>query len=51
MGACIQAASVLHDADPIDVVQSWQQDTASLVPPNPHVDHEEIRAAYTAARG
>jgi xylulokinase len=50
-GACVQAASVLHDADPADLAASWGLDTASLIAPNQGVDHQGVRAAYAAQRG
>ena len=51
MGACIQAAAVLRNADPMDIATDWQARRASLVTPNDAVGHDEIRAAYAAARG
>ena len=50
-GACIQAAAVLRDVDPMEVATSWQAGRASLVTPNDAIGHDEIRAAYAAARG
>ena len=50
-GACIQAAAALRDVDPMEVATSWQAGRASLVTPNDATGHDEIRAAYAAARG
>jgi xylulokinase len=51
MGACLQAASVLHDAEPAEIAAGWEHGRASLVAPSQAVDHEGVRAAYAAARG
>lgn len=49
-GACVHAASVLHDIEPADVAAGWLGDSADLVEPN-RIDHDDVRSAYRHAAG
>jgi xylulokinase len=51
LGACVQATVTLQGGTFAEVAAAWGLRTASLVTPQPTVDHEGIRAAYAAARG
>jgi xylulokinase len=50
VGACIQAAAVLHDRVPEEVAAEWQSGAGHTVEPNLSVDSAAVRAAYAAAR-
>jgi xylulokinase len=50
-GACVQAASVLREAEPSAVAAAWESSPASLATPSASVDHRAIRDAYATARG
>jgi xylulokinase len=51
MGACVQAAAVLHERAPEDIATAWGLGEGEVVEPDASVDREAIRAAYAAARG
>ncbi|MEJ7582578.1 MAG: FGGY-family carbohydrate kinase [Acidimicrobiales bacterium] len=50
LGACVQAAAVLHGCRPGDVTASWDLGRPVVIEPNPSVDRLSVRAAYAAAR-
>ena len=45
-GACVQAAAVHADREPLDVASSWNLDEGTVVAPDPDVDGRAVRAAY-----
>jgi xylulokinase len=47
-GACVQAASILHQRTPGELASAWHLGTGSPVEPR-GVDREAVRARYTAA--
>jgi xylulokinase len=52
LGACVQAAAVLHRSTPEEVAAAWGLGAGRVVDPDPAVDApvvEEIRAAYASA--
>jgi sugar (pentulose or hexulose) kinase len=50
-GACVQAAAVLQEANPLDVARSWRLDGGDVVEPAGVVDAAACLAAHAAARG
>lgn len=48
-GACVQAAAVQGERDPLAVATSWSLDAGTPVEPSPEVDGAALRAAYRAA--
>jgi xylulokinase len=50
-GACAQAAAVLLDRDVAEIAAGWALGRGTTIEPDPGVDRERVRAAYTAARG
>jgi xylulokinase len=49
-GACVQAASTLHQTPPEDVASAWDVGKGHVVEPDEKVDARAIRAAYAAVR-
>ena len=50
VGAAVQAACVLTNAEPAEVTAAWGLGRGDTVDPDPTVDRDAIRAAYAAAR-
>jgi xylulokinase len=50
-GACVQAASVLHDKPPEEVAASWGLDAGVVIDPDLSVPREAIRDNFARARG
>ncbi len=50
MGACVQAASLLHGVAPEDVASAWQLGSGRTIEPSAGVDRDAVRAAYAATR-
>jgi len=51
LGACVQAAAVLHGVDPLDVAASWGLGAGEVLEPGPAAsDADAVRAAYRARR-
>jgi len=48
-GACVQAAAVSAERDPLAVAASWNLDAGTSVEPDPAVDGAALRAAYLEA--
>ncbi len=51
LGACVQAAAVLHQRPPEQVARAWGLGVARAVEPDLRVEREAIRARYAAAAG
>jgi xylulokinase len=49
-GACVQAASALHQVAPETVAKAWGLGDGRVVEPDEHVDGRAIRSAYGAVR-
>jgi sugar (pentulose or hexulose) kinase len=49
-GACVQAASTLHQAAPDEVAKAWGVGKGRVVEPNGDVDRRAIRSAYGEVR-
>jgi xylulokinase len=49
-GACVQAASTLHQSRPEEVAASWDLGKARFVEPGDEIDARAIRAAYAEVR-
>jgi hypothetical protein len=49
-GACVQAAAVLQEANPLDVARAWGLDGGEVVEPAGAVDAAAAIAAHAAAR-
>jgi xylulokinase len=49
-GACVQAASTLHQTPPEEVAAAWGVGKGHVVEPDENVDARAIRAAYAEAR-
>jgi xylulokinase len=50
IGACVQAAAVLHERAPEDIAQAWGLGAGTLVEPDALVDRAALRARYAAVR-
>ena len=50
IGACVQAAAVLHERPPELVAEAWGLGDGVEVEPRPRVDRESLRARYAAVR-
>ena len=48
-GACVQAAAVLAEARPEDIVRAWRLRAGPITEPDPDLDPEPIRAQWAAA--
>jgi xylulokinase len=51
LGACVQAAAVLHQRAPEDIARAWRLGEGTVVDPDARVDARAVRAAYARARG
>jgi xylulokinase len=49
LGACVQAAAVLHQVDPTELADAWGLQPARVIEPDFSLDADEIRADYAAA--
>ncbi|MEZ5142265.1 MAG: xylulokinase [Acidimicrobiales bacterium] len=50
-GACVKAAAVLLERDPVEVARAWAGDEAVTVEPGPQVEHrDQVRGAYARVR-
>jgi xylulokinase len=49
-GACVQAASVLHQADPEEVAAAWDLGAGYWIEPDMNLDVRAIRSAYAELR-
>jgi xylulokinase len=49
-GACVQAASVLHQTDPEEVATAWDVGVGYWVEPDEDLDTRAVRSAYAALR-
>jgi xylulokinase len=49
-GACVQAASVLYQVDPVELADVWGLEPTRVVEPDFAVDADAIRADYTVPR-
>jgi xylulokinase len=50
LGACVQAASMLQQVDPIELADGWGLEPTRVVEPDFAVDADAIRADYTIPR-
>lgn len=50
MGACVQAAAVLHACPPDEVAHAWGLGGGHEVEPDPRVDRDALRARFAAVR-
>ena len=50
IGACVQAAAVLHERPPEEIAQAWGLGTGELIEPDDHVDRAGLRARYAGLR-
>ena len=50
LGACVQAAAVLHQLDPGELADAWGLQPVRVIEPEFGADADEIRAEYTALR-
>jgi xylulokinase len=50
IGACVQAAAVLHERPPEEIAHAWGLGTGDLVEPDDRVDRAGLRARYTGLR-
>jgi xylulokinase len=50
LGACVQAAAVLHEQSPAEVAEAWALGTGTVVEPDPTVDRAALRARYASLR-
>jgi xylulokinase len=50
MGACVQAAAVLHDCAPVEVADAWKLGDGTVVEPDPRIDRVGLRARYGRLR-
>ena len=50
LGACVQAAAVLHQLPPEQVAEAWELGTGEVVEPDDRVDRTGLRARYAALR-
>ena len=50
IGACVQAAAVLHDCPPVDVADAWGLGEGTVVEPDERVDRAALRARYVRLR-
>jgi xylulokinase len=50
IGACVQAAAVLHQRPPEEVADAWGLGTGDVVEPDDHVDRDGLRARYARLR-
>jgi xylulokinase len=50
IGACVQAAAILHERSPDDIVRAWGLGEGDLVEPDDGVDRAGLRARYAARR-
>ena len=50
IGACVQAAAVLHERPAELVAEAWGLGDGVEVEPRPRVDRESLRARYAAVR-
>jgi len=50
MGACVQAAAVLHECSPVEVADAWKLGEGTVVEPDPRVDRVGLRARYGRLR-
>jgi xylulokinase len=50
LGACVQAAAVLHQLDPSELADIWGVQPLRVIEPDFAIDADEIRSDYAAAR-
>jgi len=50
MGACVQAAAVLHACPPDEVADAWGLGAGQQLEPDPRVDRDALRARFAAVR-
>jgi xylulokinase len=50
MGACVQAAAVLHECAPAEVAEAWELGEGTVVEPDERVDRVALRARYGRLR-
>jgi xylulokinase len=50
LGACVQAAAVLHERAPADIADAWSLGTGTVVEPDPTIDRTALRARYASLR-
>lgn len=50
LGACVQAAAVLHEPPPDEVATAWELASGAVVEPDAHVDREMTRTRFGRLR-
>jgi xylulokinase len=50
MGACVQAAAVLHECAPVEVAEAWELGEGTVVEPDDRVDRVALRDRYGRLR-
>ena len=50
IGACVQAAAVLHECSPDEVAAAWSLGEGEVIEPDPSVDRAALRARYAQLR-
>ena len=50
IGACVQAAAVLHERPPAEIANTWGLGEGEVVEPDPHVDRAALRERYARLR-
>ena len=50
IGACVQAAAVLHQQPPEDVARAWGLGAGDVIEPDASVDRAGLRARYASLR-
>jgi xylulokinase len=50
IGACVQAAAVLHQRPPEEIAEAWELGTGDVIEPDGRVDREGLRARYARLR-
>lgn len=50
IGACVQAAAVLHQRPPEEIAEAWELGTGDLIEPDDRVDRVGLRARYARLR-
>ena len=50
IGACVQAAAVLHERTPVDIADAWGVGEGEIVEPDPFVDRAALRERYARLR-
>ena len=50
IGACVQAAAVLHQCSPDEIASAWALGEGDIIEPDPRVDRVALRARYAELR-